>query len=116
MIHIEKIDPKNVWEVIDLKLRKDQKNFVCSNSVSIIQAYTAKETKCSAFPFAVFNGKKVVGFLMVCYNEGAFYEIYGEEIECHVKSGLIIESEDSLKLSDRGIDISNFVLSSFIRG
>ena len=46
----------------------------------------------------------------------SIYEIYGEEIERHVKSGLIIESEDSLKLSDRGIDISNFVLSSFIRG
>lgn len=76
MIHLEKIDPKNVWDVIDLKLKREQKNFVCSNSISIIQAYTARETKCSAFPFAVYNGKKVVGFLMVCYNEGAFYEFY----------------------------------------
>ena len=78
MIHIEKIDPKNVWDVIDLKVKRDQKNFVASNSISIIQAYAAIDTKCKAFPFAVFNGKKVVGFLMVCYNEGAFYEIYDE--------------------------------------
>ena len=78
MIRIEKINPKNVWDVIKLKLKREQKNFVCSNSVSIIQAYTAKETKCSAFPFAVYNDKRVVGFLMVCYNEGAFYEFYNE--------------------------------------
>ena len=78
MIHIEKIDAKNVWDVIDLKLKREQKHFVASNKTSIIQAYTATGTACSAFPFAVYNDKKVVGFLMICYNEGAFYEIYGE--------------------------------------
>ena len=78
MIRLEKIDPKNVWDVIDLKLKRDQKNFVASNSISIIQAYAAIDTKCDAFPFAVYNDKKIVGFLMVCYNEGAFYEIYDE--------------------------------------
>ena len=77
MIHIEKINAKNVWDVLDLKLKKEQKHFVASNEVSIVQAYTAIDTKCVAFPFAVYNGKKVVGFLMVCYNEGAFYEMDG---------------------------------------
>ena len=78
MIRLEKIDAKNVWDVIDLKVRRDQKDFVASNQISIIQAYATMGTKCSAFPFAVYNGKKIVGFLMVCHNEGAFYEIYGE--------------------------------------
>lgn len=78
MIHLEKIDAKNVWDVIDLKVKRDQKNFVASNKISIIQAYAAIDTECRAFPFAVYNDKKVVGFVMVCYNEGAFYEIYGE--------------------------------------
>ena len=78
MIRLEKINAKNVWDVLDLKLKREQKNFVASNEVSIVQAYTAIETKCDAFPFAVYNDKKVVGFLMVCYNEGAFYEIYDE--------------------------------------
>lgn len=78
MIHLEKIDAKNVWDVLDLKLKREQKEFVASNEVSIVQAYAAIDTKCDAYPFAVVNGKKVVGFLMVCYNEGAFYEIYGE--------------------------------------
>ena len=78
MIHLEKIDAKNVWDVLDLKLKREQKNFVASNEVSIVQAYAAIDTKCDAYPFAVYNDKKVVGFLMVCYNEGAFYEIYDE--------------------------------------
>ena len=78
MIRLEKIDAKNVWDVIDLKLKREQKHFVASNKTSIIQAYTAIGTACSAFPFAVYNDKRVVGFLMVCYNEGAFYEFYNE--------------------------------------
>ena len=79
MIHLEKINAENVWDVIDLKVKREQKSFVASNQISIIQAYAAIDTKCDAFPFAVLNGKKAVGFLMVCYNEGAFYEIYGGE-------------------------------------
>ncbi len=77
MIRLQKIDAKNVWDVLDLKLKREQKHFVASNEISIVQAYAAIETECRAFPFAVYNDKKVVGFLMVCYNEGAFYEMDG---------------------------------------
>ena len=64
MIHLEKIDAINVWDVLELKLRKEQKHFVASNDISIVQAYTAQGTGCSAFPFAIYNDKRVVGFLM----------------------------------------------------
>lgn len=74
MIHLEKIDPKNVWDVIDLKVKKEQKHFVASNIVSIAQAYVAIGTACTAFPFAVVNGKKPVGFLMIGFNEAALYD------------------------------------------
>ncbi len=74
MLHLEKIDCKNVWDVLDLKVRKAQKGFVASNDISIIQAYTSIGTGCTAFPFAVFDGKKPVGFLMIGYNEAALYE------------------------------------------
>lgn len=77
MISIKRIDAKNVWDVLELKLKREQKHFVASNEISIVQAYTAAGTGCEAFPFAVYNGQKVVGFLMVCYNEGAFYELDG---------------------------------------
>ena len=78
MVHLEKIDAKNVWDVIELKVAKAQKSFVASNDVSILQAYTAIGTCCSAFPFAIYNDKKAVGFLMIGYNEAALYEFYDE--------------------------------------
>ena len=78
MIRLEKIDCKNVWDVLDLKVAKTQKEFVASNDVSIIQAYTAEGTGCVAFPFAIMNGKRAVGFLMVGYNEAALYDCYGD--------------------------------------
>ena len=78
MIRLEKIDAKNIWDVIELKVTKTQKNFVASNDASILQAYTTAGTACSAFPFAICNDKRPVGFLMIGYNEAAMYDIYGD--------------------------------------
>ena len=79
VIHLENIDAQNVWDVLDLKVGKAQKNFVAPNDISIIQAYTAIGTGCSAYPFAIYNDKKPVGFLMIGFNEAALYELDGEE-------------------------------------
>ena len=79
MIRLEKIDALNVWDVVELKVRKEQKYFVASNSDSILQAYTAQGTGCHAFPFAIYHDKKPVGFLMIGFNEAALYDKYGEE-------------------------------------
>lgn len=79
MIHLVKIDAKNVWDVIDLKVSREQKSFVAPNDISLLQAYTAQGTGCSAFPFAIYNDKKAVGFLMIGYNEAALYDLYEEE-------------------------------------
>ena len=84
-IRLEKIDAKNVWDVIELRTKREQKGFVADNDVSIVQAYTAQGTGCTAFPFAVFNGKRPVGFVMVGYNEAALYEFYDEEPPASLK-------------------------------
>ena len=76
MIRLEKIDAKNIWEIIDLKVKKTQKDFVATNYASIVQAYAAAGSGCSAFPFGIYEGKKPVGFLMIGYNAAAMYEIY----------------------------------------
>ena len=77
MVHIEKLNPVNTWDVVDLKLRKEQKDFVAPNFASIIEAYTSIGTECTAFPFAIYNDKKVVVFLMIGYNEAAMYDYFG---------------------------------------
>ena len=78
MVHLEKIDARNLWDVIDLKVRKEQKSFVAPNEGSLLEAYLAVGSECKAFPFAICNDKKLVGFLMIGYNEAAMYEMYDE--------------------------------------
>ena len=41
MIHLEKIDARNLWDIIDLKVAKAQKGFVAPNDISILQAYVS---------------------------------------------------------------------------
>ena len=41
-------------------------------------------------------------------------EVYGEVLKKHIKDGLIVREEDNIKLSDKGIDVSNYVLADFL--
>lgn len=41
-------------------------------------------------------------------------DIYGDEIKESVKEGLMIVESDNCRLTERGIDISNYVLSKFV--
>ena len=79
MIHLEKVDARNLWDVIELKVSRAQKHFVASNDISILQAYVTAGTGCSAFPFVIYRDEKPVGFLMIGYNEACLYELDGEE-------------------------------------
>jgi diamine N-acetyltransferase len=74
MIHLEKIDSTNIWEIVDLRVFKSQKNFVAENWKSIVQAYGVRDSATAAFPFAIYNDKRPVGFLMIGFNEAAMYE------------------------------------------
>lgn len=42
------------------------------------------------------------------------YEIYSKEIKKNIENGLLLEVGDSLKLTERGIEFSNLVMSDFI--
>lgn len=44
----------------------------------------------------------------------SIYEIHGEAIEKHVKNGLLMQAGDNIKLTDKGIDVSNYVLADFL--
>lgn len=74
MLHLETIDYKNVWDVIDLKVFRKQKDFVADNVISLVQAYSVRDSETFAFPFAIYHDKKPVGFLMIGFNEAACYE------------------------------------------
>lgn len=51
MLRLEKVNGKNVWDIVKLEVSNDQKNFVAANDISIIEAYTAITGNGYAFPF-----------------------------------------------------------------
>lgn len=59
---------KNVWDILKLRVNKDQAAFVAGNDVSIIEAYTAITGGAYAFPFGLYADGVLVGFLMIGYD------------------------------------------------
>ncbi len=73
MIILKEVNEKNFWDVIDLKVKDEQKDFVTSNAVSLGQAYVQKEL----IPLAIYNDETLVGFIMYCIDkEDNEYWIY----------------------------------------
>ena len=74
MLHIEKINGKNVWEILKLHVSETQKEFVAANDVSIIEAYATITANGFAFPFGIYDGKTPVGFMMIGYDSADYWE------------------------------------------
>ena len=69
MLRLEKVNGKNVWELLKLKVAEDQKSFVAANDISIIEAYTSITGNGYAFPFGIYDGEIPVGFLMIGFKK-----------------------------------------------
>ena len=65
MIRLEKVNAKNVWDILELSAAEDQRAFVASNNTSIIEAYTVLTAGGHVFPFGIFDDEIPVGFLMI---------------------------------------------------
>jgi len=74
MPEILPVTKENWRELIDLKVREDQREFVASNLFSIVQAQFGEdvpdEGHWDMFPYGIFDEGKAVGFLMIAYNYG----------------------------------------------
>src|SRR5699024_1910126 len=68
VIRIEKINAKNIWDILKLHVSKEQESFVAPNELSIIEAYIAITGNGHAFPFGIFEDEIPVGFLMIGYD------------------------------------------------
>ena len=68
MLHLEKVNGQNVWDILKLQVSDSQKSYVASNDVSIIEAYTAITANGYAFPFGLFDDETPVGFLMIGFD------------------------------------------------
>ena len=68
MLHLEKVNGNNIWDLLKLTVSESQKNFVAANEISIIEAYTAITGNGYAFPFGIYDGDQPVGFLMISFD------------------------------------------------
>ncbi len=62
MLKLINIDSENFWEIIKLKVTKQQEEFVASNTFSIAQSKVQPE----CIPLAIYNDETPIGFLMYC--------------------------------------------------
>ncbi|MCR4711913.1 MAG: GNAT family N-acetyltransferase [Clostridia bacterium] len=74
MLKLEKVNGKNVWDILSLKVAESQKEYVASNDTSIIEAYTAITGNGYAFPFGIYDNDTPVGFLMVGYDTDDYWD------------------------------------------
>ena len=74
MIHLEKINGENVWDILKLKVSDSQKSFVAGNDISIIEAYTTITSNGYAFPFGIYEDKHPVGFVMIGYGKDDYWK------------------------------------------
>ena len=63
-MELRKVDEKNIWKIVGLSVREDQKNFVATNTQSILQAYTTITSGGVALPFGIYEEDELVGFVM----------------------------------------------------
>ena len=74
MVRLEKVNGKNVWDILKLSVEDSQKDFVASNDVSIIEAFTTITNNGHAYPFGIYDGDTLVGFVMIGYDKDDYWD------------------------------------------
>lgn len=65
MVELRKVDAKNIWKICALEVAEDQRNFVATNTQSILEAYCAISSGGVAMPYGIYDGETPVGFVML---------------------------------------------------
>ena len=85
---------------------------------TIISQNVTKLTKNDAMSEFMFLGlRKTTGINKKEFEQEfttAVEEVFGKFIKKHIKNKLLIDEGEFLKLSDRGLDLSNYVISDFL--
>ena len=68
MLHLEKVNGKNIWDILKLQVSETQKSFVAANDISIIEAYITITANGYAFPFGIYDNETPVGFLLIGFD------------------------------------------------
>lgn len=74
MLRLEKVNGKNIWELLKLYVSEEQKSFVAGNDISIIEAYAVTTENGYAFPFGIYEDATPVGFLMIGFDTNDYWD------------------------------------------
>lgn len=66
-MELRKVDGTNIWKIVQLSVREDQRGFVATNTESILEAYTVITAGKVALPFGIYVEDTPVGFVMFGY-------------------------------------------------
>ena len=74
-LHLVKADRENFWEMMKLRVSKEQEDFVASNAVSLAQAYDCHADGKYAQCFGLCDGETLVGFAMIGHDSEDYEDI-----------------------------------------
>ena len=67
-IELRDITKKNYFDVLNLEVQPNQRNFIASNSISLAEAYVYDKNGDFIAPLAVYDKEVLVGFVMIAYD------------------------------------------------
>lgn len=74
MLSLQHIDGRNVWDILKLKVSKEQQSYVAGNDISLIEAYISKTENGQIFPFGIYKDDVPVGFLMIGFGTDSSWD------------------------------------------
>ena len=67
-VELRDITKKNYFDVLNLEVQPNQRNFIASNSISLAEAYVYDKNGDFIAPLAVYDKEVLVGFVMIAYD------------------------------------------------
>ena len=68
-IELRDITKKNYFDVLNLEVQPNQRNYIASNSISLAEAYVYDKNGDFIVPLAVYDKEVLVGFVMIAYDQ-----------------------------------------------
>ena len=68
-ICLKDITIENYFDVLNLEVHPNQRNFIASNSISLAEAYVYDKNGDFMAPLAVYDKEALVGFVMIAYDQ-----------------------------------------------
>ena len=68
-IELRSITKKNYFDVLNLEVHPNQRNFIASNSISLAEAYVYDKNGDFIAPLAVYDKEVLIGFVVIAYDQ-----------------------------------------------